>query len=227
MTQVPFQSMLPDFQKPLRDAFRGAACIADVTEEALEPASRLLPSPLRTGLQGAAKALEGASRRFAVAPVDPEHIHLASEFIAGKGGAPDACASVICFAWELLNGGGRHLMVSETILSRRLARRPAPRNDAPALNAVSLIRFIRDSSAIGRMPGVAGGLSPREMSEIDVILVAVAVWLLSARADDKVDEEILLDLSFALVSSLRDDLEGISEDRDGLAEFVERAAAHL
>ena len=41
-------TLLYDMNMPIRDALRGVVSLADATEDMLEPASKLLPEPLRS-----------------------------------------------------------------------------------------------------------------------------------------------------------------------------------
>lgn len=231
MPNGPFSSFLPDLKAPLRDALRGVAGLAEVTEEALEPAARILPEPIQARFRSAVNALENAGRRLLDAPFDRQHLGEASAFVAGDDmgrTALESCATVICFAWEHLHDAGltEHHLISETILARSLARTPSAGGRGP-VRAASLVQAIRVSSAIGRMPGVAGVSSGEEQTAVDVALVAILVWLLAERAQSMAEEARLLDLSFALVSAIRDDALAVLDDPDGLARFMASASAHL
>lgn len=120
-------TLLHDMNMPIRDALRGVVNLADATEDMLEPASKLLPEPLRSRFHSAMQAFEQAGKRLLHAPIDMERISDAAQFARGialdKTGV-SAAASVIVFAWEHLNQSRvdhRHL-ISETIVADRLSR---------------------------------------------------------------------------------------------------------
>ncbi|MEQ8923968.1 MAG: hypothetical protein RLP08_18070 [Marinovum algicola] len=227
----PFK-FLPDLQMPLRDALRGVANLSEATEEALEPALRLLPEPLRSGFHDALKSVEGAGKRLLNAPVDLADLTRAQRVLTGgthDAEAARACAWVICHAWEHLQGTGlghRHL-ISETILATQL-QTPQSAPGAPAAwNAARVIGQIRASSAIGRIPGFVGTVTEPEKQDTDLALIAIAVWLLSDRAERMDQEEGLLDLSAALIRALHDGAPAPADNPDALARFLENASAHL
>lgn len=231
MPNGPFPSFMPDLKAPLRDALRGVAGLAEVTEEALEPAARILPEPLQARFRSAVNALEDAGRRLLEAPFDRRHLDEAAAFVAGGDtgrAAMDSCATVICFAWEHLHEAGltEHHLISETILTRSLARVQTVDGRGP-VRAAALVQAIRASSAIGRMPGVAGVSSRDGQRAVDVALASILVWLLAERADSMAEEARLLDLSFALVSAIRDDVLAALDDPDGMARLLASASAHL
>ena len=71
-------SFLPGMQMPLRDALRGVTSLADATEDMLEPATRLMPEPLRARFRHALESLEAAGKRLLDAPIDTNQIHTAA-----------------------------------------------------------------------------------------------------------------------------------------------------
>lgn len=232
MSQPPPFSFLPDLKMPLRDALRGVASLVDATEEALEPAANLLPHSIRTRFRSALKSIEGAGRRLMTAPVDLEHIQMASDFVGGKAtdkAALENCATVIGYAWEHLQSSGHshRPLISETVLASRLFRSLSASGRSAADCAAFLIVDIRKSSAIGPMPGVIGSAGAEKRREIDLGLVSIMVWLLSARADNMTEEEKLLDLALALVSAIQVDALGAIEEPEKLAQVLESASTHL
>ena len=77
------------------------------------------------------------------------------------------------------------------------------------------------------MPGLARGIKAGEESRVDLLLGAIAVWLLSGRAATLAEEEKLLDLSLALVRALQHDAQDAFANNTALARFLAGAAAHL
>ncbi|WP_417525506.1 hypothetical protein [Marinovum sp.] len=227
----PFQ-FLPDLQMPLRDALRGVSNLSEATEEALEPALRLLPEPLRSGFHDALKSVEGAGKRLLNAPIDLTDLTEAQRAFTGQTRSPEAaraCAKVICHAWEHLQGArpGHRDLISETILAGQLqALDPAP-GASEAANAARVIGQILSSSAIGRMPGFVATVTDAEKQDAELALIAIAVWLLSDRAARMDEEEGLLDLSVALVRALSDEAPAPGGSPEALTRFLENASAHL
>ena len=224
-------SFLPGMQMPLRDALRGVASLADATEDMLEPATRLLPEPLRSRFRHALESLEAAGKRLIHAPIDSNQINTAARFLTASRTDKNAiasCASVFVFAWEHLNtaGADRHL-ISETIIADRLSRTRETSSATGVDFAAAILADLRASSAIGRMPGLARGIKAGEKSRVDLALGAIAVWLLSGRAATLAEEEQLLDLSLALVRALQQDAQDAFANNTELSRFLEGASAHL
>ena len=225
-------SFLPGMQMPLRDALRGVTSLADATEDMLEPATRLMPEPLRARFRHALESLEAAGKRLLDAPIDTNQINTAARFLTASGtdkNASAACASVFVFAWEHLHTAGvdhRHL-ISETIIAKRLSRTCETSSATGVDFAAAILADLRTSSAIGRMPGLARGIKAGEESTVDLLLGAIAVWLLSGRAATLAEEEKLLDLSLALVRALQHDAQDAFANNTALARFLAGAAAHL
>ena len=108
----------------------------------------------------------------------------------------------------------------------RPPRPPAPASPGADF-AAALIGEIRRSAAIGRPPGLPGGLGAREQDEVDLALIMIMVWQLSARAETGPEENKLLALSLLLVCAIRADALGVIDDRDKLADILQNASAHL
>ena len=232
MRQPSLMGFLPDLQMPLRDALRGVATLADATEEVFEPASKLLPEPLRAGFRDAMSAVGNAGRRLITAPIEPAQVRMAAEFASGRqteNDALEACATVMCYAWEHLQEGAltHRLLMSEVLLAGQLGHVGEAAGAAPGDTAARLVERIRSSQVIGRMPGVAGGVAGSERDDVDLALAAIAIWLLSARDVDMVGEARLLDLSHALVLAIRDDILDAIDHKDDLASILTNASAHL
>ena len=224
-------SFLPGMRMPLRDALRGVASLADATEDMLEPATRLLPEPLRSRFRHALESLEAAGKRLLHAPIDTNQINTAARFLTASGtdkNASATCAGVFVFAWEHLHTAGvdRHL-ISETIIADRLGRTRETSSATGVDFAAAILADLRTSSAIGRMPGLARGIKAGEESTVDLLLGAIAVWLLSGRAATLAEEEKLLDLSLALVRALQHDAQDAFANHTALARFLAGTAAHL
>lgn len=231
-TKRSSSDFLADLQRPLRDALRGMATLADSTEDMLEPAARLLPEPLRSRVTDALASLEQAGKRLLHAPLDTDRIAAAARFLTGDETGAEAagrCASVMVYAWEHLDEAGfahRHL-ISETIVAERLACTAAAARGAGAEVAAALLADLRISSAIGRMPGLARGITATEEAEVDLALLAIAVWLLSARAETLAQEEKLLHLAMGLVRALQGEAREAFADQRRLAAFLAATSAHL
>ena len=188
VTNLKKFTLLHDMNMPIRDALRGVVSLADATEDMLEPASKLLPEPLRSRFHSAMQAFEQAGKRLLQAPIDMERISDAAQFARGTTldqSAVNTTASVIVFAWEHLNQSRvdhRHL-ISETIVADRLSRLRPDGGTTGFTFAASLFLDLRQSSAIGVMPGLTRGITADEDAEVDLALMAIAVWLSSTRAD--------------------------------------------
>ncbi len=221
---------LPDLNRPLRDAARGISRLADATEEALEPVAQLLPEPLRTRMHNAMLSMEAAGHRLIASEIAPETVMAAQDFVTGRALDADAraaCTSTLTYAWDHMRDCGlRHdHMISETVLSDVLSRvEPGATN---AERAAALISTIRGSSAIGRLPGLAGLATAEDEPLLVLALTAIFVWLISDRAATVVEEEKLLDLSLALVLAMRDDIAQVADDSAALADTLEDIARHL
>lgn len=230
IAKQPSPRFLPKLAMPLRDALRGVATLADATEDALEPAAQLLPSPVRSRFKHALDTLEAAGKRLINAPTNARQIQNAANFMSGTDPAAlEDCALILVYAWQHLSeaSGDHKFLISETIVADHLAAvRDTSTGPASHFGAEVLVA-LRQSSAIGRMPGLTRSIAPKEKDGVDLALVAIAVWLLSTRAQTLEEEEKLLDLSQALVSALHVDLADLFADTDKLAGFLTETSAHL
>lgn len=232
IAKQPFTRTWPNLAMPLRDALRGVATLVDATEDVLEPAAQLLPEPLRSRFKHSLDALEAAGKRLISAPTDAQQIQKASKFLSGSEAGTDAmeaCASILVYAWEHLNDTSidHRLMISETIVADQLSSvRDKSSSPAPNLGAEVVIA-LRQSSAIGRVPGLTGGIASKDKQQVDLSLLAIAVWLLSSRSNTLEEEEKVLDLSQALVSALQVDVSDLFSDTGKLAGFLAETSAHL
>lgn len=222
----------PKLAMPLRDALRGAVTLADATEEMLEPAAQLFPEPLRSRFKHALDSLEAAGKRLISAPTDTQQIQEAFGFFSGSEANLDAmevCASIIVYAWEHLNDTNKdqRLLISETVVADQLSV-VRGKTSIPVQNfGAEVLIALHKSSAIGRLPGLARGISGKDKNYVDLSLLAIAVWLLSSRSDTLEEEEKLLDLSQALVNALNVDMLELFSDSGKLAEFLAETSAHL
>ena len=223
---------LPDLRMPLRDALRGVATLADATKDVLEPVAKLLPDGMQARFQHALASLEKAGKRMTHSPVDTAQIRSASRFLIATetdAFAIQACATVLVHAWEHLSQSSvRHRpLISETIVSDRLNRTRAASALSGADFAVAVVTNIRMSSAIGLLPGLARAINADEEIEVNVALLAIAVWLMSTRAGSMEEEEMILDLALALVRALQNEIRNPFGDPAQLARFLSDTAAHL
>lgn len=222
----------PKLAMPLRDALRGASTLADATEEMLEPVAQLFPEPLRSRFKHALDSLEAAGKRLISAPTDTQQIQEAFRFFSGSEStldAMEACASVLVHAWEHLNDANadHRLLISETIVAGQLSTVRHQKSILVPNFGAEVLLALRKSSAIGRMPGLARGITGNDKQDIDLSLLAIAVWLLSSRSKTLAEEEKLLDLSQALVNALNVDVTELFSDSAKLARFLTETSAHL
>lgn len=232
IVKSPPLRFLPDLQMPLRDALRGVASFAGAAEDKLRPAAQHLPERLRSRFRRALKSIERAGKRLIHSPIGLDQIETASQFLLGAKTSKEAaeiCATVFVYAWEHLNQASlnhRHL-ISETIVADRLARTRCTSRLIGAEFAATALADIRGSTAIGLIPGLAREVSGEEKAESDLALLAIAVWLLSHRAEMLENEENLLELSMALVGALQSEAPTVFDDRLRLARFLSNSSAHL
>jgi hypothetical protein len=230
MHRTPPFPFLSDLKMPIRDAMRGVANFAEATEEALEPASMLLPEPLRAGFQKAIKSIETTGKRFIDRPVNIDQIRAAAYFATGTNrdnAAAKDFAKVVCFAWMHLQNASKapRFMISETIVTSKVAQ--IFPHETGAVLAAGLVETIRKSSAIGRLPGFADGVRADERTDIDMALVTIMIWLLSARAASVTEEFMLLDLAVVLVSANRCDIVAVMDDPAKVVDILHNISAHL
>lgn len=232
MREQPPIPRLTALQLPLRDALRGVATLAEVTEELLEPAAALLPGTVRDGFRSAVHAIEGAGKRLMTAPITLDSVRASSRVLSQGAGDRDALATmavVIAYAWEHLRDAGHehHLMISETMLAGHLASGSALAGSTAPERAASLVADIAGSAVIGRPPGMPAVGSDADRAAIDTGLVSIMVWLLAMRAETMEEEEKLLDLASALVTAMGEETRAALVDRALLAGHMESLAAHL
>lgn len=230
MKRTPPFPFLPDLETPLRDAMRGIANFAEATEDALEPAANLLPEPLRAGFQKAIRSIEATGRHLIDRELKQNQIVSARDFAIGQAqdsGSAKDFSKVVGFAWEHLQHAtdGPRFMISETILARKSAQHFE--KGVGSAHIAGLVEAIRKSSAIGRMPGIADGIGAEDRSQIDMMLLAIMVWLLATRADGLEEELTLLELAMALVTAIKGDMVAAMDDQAKLADILAATSAHL
>ena len=224
--------VLPDLKLPLRDIIRGASVLADTTDNILAPAAGLLPPRVRTQVGRILNRVRRTGKRLVTSSVTRDQIRIAASFVSGTvqdNAAAECCATVFGNAWEHLHdaaGTPRHL-ISETILAARLSRMMRPASGPPAQAAAELIVGLRDSSALWPTASLAGIPPDRERTDVDLLLVAIVVWLLTDRPAMLREDEALLDLAFALISAVRQNVLVAIRNRDQLAALLAETAAHL
>ena len=220
------------FEMSLRDAFRGVASFVDATEGALEPAAVLVPSPIRRRVKDTLRKIEGHSRRLSVAPISTDDVAAAASFVHGcvsESAPPKSFVAIFVFAWDHLSQGNerRCSMVSEVLLTVALSGLNLSNDLSPFQRSAELCVYLRNSNAIGAVPGLIGDFSQDRRASDEATLVAIFVWLLCDRTDDISGEERLLDLADALVIAMSDQ-SGLSTDEpDQLAAILETASRHV
>lgn len=217
---------------PLRDALRGVATLADATEDMLVPATQLFPEPLRSRFQHALGSLEQVGKRLIDFQITEGQLVLASRFLLAEetdGMAARTCATVFVYAWEHLDEASvthRH-MISETILADLMIRTREASSLAGVAFAAALLMDIRSSSAFGLLPGLTRRISEKDEKEIDLALLAIAIWLLTGRARTLPEEEKLLDLASALLRALEPDARAAFSSIELLTGFLADTPGHL
>ena len=220
------------FEMSLRDAFRGVACFVEATEDALEPAASLVPSPLRRRVKDALRSIEGHSKRLSVAPISIHDIAAAAVFVHGSApepASPQSFAAIFGFAWDHLsqdNNRPRN-MVSELLLSSALSGLNLRKDQSDYQRGAELCLHLRNSRAIGAVPGLIGDFAHKGRANDEAALVAIFVWLLCDRALDIPGEERLLDLADALVMAMLDQSGSLADEPDRLAIMLETASQHI
>ncbi len=223
-------TMLP----PLRDLLRGAKTAADATEEMLEPASRIVPRPLRTAFRSALEAAEASGRSILSDRIGQHEINAASRFLAGNettAAAASAFVRALGYGWDKCQRSdpARHrLLISETVATHAVARFQSNRGECPTgeMRAAQIIAALQKDRAIGRMPGTPVS-SESETKRAGLALLAIALWLLADRPESPTEEDRILELSFALTSAFGNDLMPKLSTADGLAAELARLRSHI
>lgn len=235
MTQRPKLPLPRALKMPLRDILRGVTTVADLTEEALEPATALLPDAVQSTFRSALATVEGAGASAVTPNIDHVDILRASGFLNSTDTSRDALetfVSVLAFAWERAasGDGDQHLLLSETVAAASLAMIDMGDKRARAIpyeRGAALLLALRKANAASRLPGMPMTPNEQQRAYIDRTLLAAFVWLLSERALDLAEEERLLELSLALIQALGSDTAQGFEDQAQLAEQLQNLASHL
>ena len=219
---------------PLRDLLRGAKTAADATEEMLEPASRIVPRPLRTAFRSALEAAEASGRSMLSDRIGQHEINAASRFLAGNettAAAASAFVRALGYGWDKCQRGDparNRLLISETVATHAVARFQSNKGECPTgeMRAAQIIAALQKDRAIGRMPGTPVS-SESETKRAGLALLAVALWLLADRPESPTEEDRILELSFALTSAFGNDLMPKLSTADGLAAELARLRSHI
>lgn len=219
---------------PLRDLLRGAKTAADATEEMLEPASRIVPRPLRTAFRSALEAAEASGRSILSDRIGQHEINAASRFLAGDettAAAASAFVRALGYGWDKCQRGDparNRLLISETVATHAVARFQSNKGECPTgeMRAAQIIAALQKDRAIGRMPGTPVS-SESETNRAGLALLAIALWLLADRPESPTEEDRILELSFALTSAFGNDLMPKLSTADGLAAELARLRSHI
>lgn len=220
----------PNIKQPLRDIMRGVGLFAEMTEDTLEPAANLLPSPVRKTFHGVLTSLEAVGARAVAPPLEAPTIASAALFVHTS--SSDGAASlvqVLAFAWQKASAlrTERHFLFSEVVAARALnALQIAP--DLPAeMRSAMIFKTLAKAQPMGRMPGVESSLSAEDQTEVSLFIFAALVWLLSERARSLGEEEQLLDLSLALCMAKKDAIAKSFDDLEHVGRALQDMADHL
>ncbi|MEM7042138.1 MAG: hypothetical protein AAF543_04930 [Pseudomonadota bacterium] len=217
---------------PLRDVLRGVATVADITEEVLEPAAALLPTPVRSSFRSALATFEEAGNRAVTPTVDLADIARASAFLRGKDTSREAVetfVNVLAHVWEKTRSrhGDHTLLFSETVAAASLVVRQSGERRTAYAHAAAILTSLRKANVASKLPGMPVAPSKEEQAYIDQSLLSASVWLLSERGSTLAEEERLLELAFALIQALESDaLTGMADEKL-LAEQMKSLAEHL
>lgn len=216
-------------QMPLRDAFRGLATVAELTEEAMEPLVHTLPDPVRAVLRNVIRKIEGAGSELIGPHVTYDDIQRAAAFIGGRsygGGDIGLCATVLGFAWDKVRKTENfHPFLSETLASVRLSR--LHKTGTPSEQATLVLRALKENHIAGRLPGVAIEPSETERKEVDLRLFSIVVWLLAERAETLEEELQLLDMALALTRAYETRVLEAMEESADLDGLLQSLSGHL
>ena len=219
---------------PLRDLLRGAKTAADATEEMLEPASRIVPRPLRAVFRSALEAAEASGRSILSDRLGQHEINAASRFLVGDeatSGAASAFVRALGYGWDKCvrsDPARNRLLISETVATHAVARFQSNKSEDPTgeMRAAQIIASLRKDRAIGRMPGTPVS-SESETKRASLALLAIALWLLADRPASPNEEDRILEFSFALTHAFGDDLMSKLSTADGLAAELARLRSHI
>jgi hypothetical protein len=212
---------------PLRDILRGIGTFAEITEEALKPAGRFLPAPLRAPFGAVLRSLHDAGGSLAGSDIGKADIDRAAAFVTGAATGPEARAAlvaVLAHAWALLSRDEAppDRLFSETVTAACLALAPAG-PAAPAARAAELFARLRRAHAAAQLPGLAADATGRA----DERLFAAFLWLLAERAEDLPGEDRLLKMAYAMARTIPGDAPARDWSEPATAAALDRLRRHL
>lgn len=232
-SKTPNLSAMPELPsligQPLRDMLRGVAVFADLTEETLEPAKRLLPDPVRSNFRSVLSSLEDVGARVVSPKVDHGDIFAASDFVMGTQSNPDALTKVLAYAWERSAPAltDRRFLFSEVVAGRSLASLNTASDETPFLRAARVYSTVQRARPVGVMPALDMPMRREDEMRISMIILSFLVWLVSDRAASLPEEDRLLDLAIALTMAKEAQIRDGLADTAVLATMFEDLARHL
>ena len=220
----------PNIQQPLRDIMRGVGLFAEMTEDTLEPAAKLLPGPVRNTFRGVLTSLEAVGTRAVAPPLDVKTIASASQFVSV--GRPESAASlvqVLAFAWQKASAlrTERHFLFSEVVAARALGALQMAPDLLANVRGAMIFKTLAKAHPMGRMPGVDPSLSAEDEAQVSLFLFATLVWLMTERARTLDEEEQLLDLALALTMAKKDAVAESFDDLERVGHALQDMADHV
>lgn len=220
----------PSLKQPLRDIMRGVGLFAEMTEDTLEPAANLLPSPVRRTFHGVLTSLEAVGNRAVSPSLDAQIIGVASDYLQfDSADGPKSLVKCLAFAWQKASAlrTERHFLFSEVVAARALDTLRVAPDLAPHLRSAMIFNSIVKSRPVGRMPGVDPSLSAEDEIQVSLFLFATLVWLSTERANTLDEEDQLLDLALALTMAKRDVVSKGFDDLDKVGHALRDLADHV
>ncbi len=220
---------------PLRDLLQGMRTAANLSEELLGPAGRLMPPPLRDVLKDTLEAAERVGKRtMERTPPSAEDMAAVGTILSGE--TPPSplereVANVLGYGLEhaLAATPDDHLMISELVTSLSFASalaRPKLTAD-PARNAATAALALSEAHAAGTVPGTGFALGEDAEQRINRAIFAVMMWLLTDRPEHPEDEARLLALSTGLAQASAKDVEAAFHDPETLTSQLAQLAAMI
>lgn len=235
-SKAPNMSTMPELPsmigQPLRDMLRGVAVFADLTEETLAPAKRLLPDPVRSNFRSVLSSLEDVGARVASPRISHAEIMAASSFVTSPAESDadrDALIKVLAYGWDRSAPAltDRRFLFSEVVAARSLIETNSPADQTGFMRAAILhAKFLR-ARPISLLPALDMPMRGEDEVKISMIILSFFVWLVSERAASLEDEERLLDLAIALTMAKEDQIAGQLSDTTALSVIIEDLAEHL
>lgn len=220
----------PSLKQPLRDIMRGVGLFAEMTEDTLEPAAKLLPDPVRRTFHGVLTSLEAVGSRAVAPPLDVQTIASAAQYV--KADVADGATNlvqVLAFAWQKSSAlrTERHFLFSEVVAIRALDALQTAPDLSSEMRGAMIFNVLAKAHPMGRMPGVDPSLSPEEETEVLLFLFAALVWLSTERARTLDEEGKLLDLGLALTMAKKDIVAKSFDDIEHIARALRDMADHV